>query len=170
MKSPGRLFFLILVIQTIFAAVGLAQVQQPVTQANITTGRLTTAEYDSVRTLLKQYSTIDLKDTIILKYQYDVVPAGNQPNTLDVEIIQQMVTGELRKLHSAMAKRKNISLFNLTAPGTAADSLLMYNNLAMIDTSGILQRLLLTRKSSTSSVILMPGRQFICFTAAAGWE
>ncbi|MBC7935675.1 MAG: hypothetical protein H7Y86_10030, partial [Rhizobacter sp.] len=42
--------------------------------------------------------------------------------------------------------------------------------LAMIDTSGILQRLLLTRKSSTSSVILMPGRQFICFTAAAGWE
>ena len=170
MRSASRVFILISAIQVLIASACLAQAESPAIQSNTTIGSLSAAEYDSITTLLRQYSLIPLHDTIILKYQNDVAPAGNNSATADDEIIQQTITGELRKLHQAMARRKNISIFNFIEPGMAANDMVANNNLAIIETSGILQRLLLKGKNATSSILLIPGRQYICFSGAQGWE
>ena len=170
MRSASRVFILISAVQVLIASACLAQAESPAIQSNTTIGSLSAAEYDSITTLLRQYSLIPLHDTIILKYQNDVAPAGNNSATADDEIIQQTITGELRKLHQAMARRKNISIFNFIEPGMAANDIVANNNLAIIETSGILQRLLLKGKNATSSILLIPGRQYICFSGAQGWE
>lgn len=169
MNSVSRLVCLALLLQICGIANSAAQSYKVVSQDNTSTGRLSQQEYDSIRNLLKTYSLLPLKDTIIFKYQYDVVPQGNIPRTLNDEIIQQNITKELRQLHSALAKRKNISLFDFIAPGPGADSILVYNNLGIVDADKNIQRLLMANSQSANAMILMPDKRFICLKDEDGW-
>ncbi|RYY69589.1 MAG: hypothetical protein EOO13_09105 [Chitinophagaceae bacterium] len=137
-------------------------------QQNTVCGQLSKAQYDSIRSVLQAYQYLPLKDTLIIKYQYEstlMVPVASEND----DLIQQSITEELRMLHGAQIHRKNISLLNLMEPGGRADTLAKYNNLANVDEAGVVHRMILNENKNFNSVILFPNRKYICINSADGW-
>lgn len=152
----------------ISAAGSFAQGYHTALQSSTMSGKLSETQYDSLRHMLGTGSFQSLRDTLIIKYEYETGEAAIY-NEKDDELIQQNVTDELRMLHNAQVCRKNISVFSLVEPGANADSTLEYNNTAMLDQFKLVQRLLLNNTSQYNSIIVFPNGSFTAFQCADGW-
>jgi hypothetical protein len=169
MRSLKRFLFIPVIVVLFFStSVSYGQQYSVALQQHTISGQLPAAQYEALRSLLQGYSILPLKDTLIIKYEYDMQQTGI-PVVENDDIIQQNITTELRMLHNAMLKRKNITLLSMIEPGNRADSMKIYNNMVNVDLAKSVYRLLLNDLNAVNSVIILPSGKYICFNSADGW-
>lgn len=122
-------------------------------------------EYDTLRTILTRANAGMLKDTVLIHYQFHDAFEKMQTD----EIIQQQLTAELRRLHYAMAGRKNISIVYLGEPGEATERAKDFNNLITEDKDKQLYRLLFSTGKKAASIMLLPDRQCLMVNDEDKW-
>ncbi|RYF89346.1 MAG: hypothetical protein EOO03_06245, partial [Chitinophagaceae bacterium] len=125
----------------------------PATAQSLSTGykKIPATAYDSLRKILAEANAGLLKDTVIIHYQF---PHNAEPPAYNDELIQQNTTNSLRRLHCAMAQRKNISLLHFTFPGDTAST--TYNNLIREDIGFRIQQLVFEKDTRANSILLLP--------------
>ena len=154
---------------TLVAKPTSAQAQFAVAQDNMSTGQVSKTAYDSLRNIFRKMNAGLLNDTVLLKFEYDVVPAGRALPAENAEIIQQKITEELRMLHGALTVRKKISVLEMVSPGPRADELNIYNNMANVDSNNLIRELLSRQGITGNSIMLLPGGKFISLNSSDGW-
>lgn len=121
---------------------------------------------DSTFTVLKQYLTnttnLKLKDTIIIKYNYNNETCWNILDQKEDSYIMSFVTGYKARVQRVLAARQNVSVFNFREPGNKLNKIIKWDNSILIDSSKQLFNLLFKERCICgSSIIALPDKRFI---------
>jgi hypothetical protein len=121
---------------------------------------------DSTFSALKQYltSTINskLKDTIIIKYDYNNETCWNILDEREKDHIMGFVTRHKERVQQVLATRQNVSVFDFREPGNNLNKIKMWDNSIIIDTTKQLMNLLFKERCTCgSSIIVMPDKKFV---------
>ena len=122
---------------------------------------------DSTFTVLKQYLTnttnLKLKDTIIIKYNYNNETCWNILDQKEDSYIMSFVTGYKERVQRrVLAARQNVSVFNFREPGNKLNKIIKWDNSILIDSSKQLFNLLFKERCICgSSIIALPDKRFI---------
>jgi len=122
---------------------------------------------DSTFTVLKQYLTnttnLKLKDTIIIKYNYNNETCWNILDQKEDSYIMSFVTGYKERVQRrVLAARQNVSVFNFRELGNKLNKIIKWDNSILIDSSKQLFNLLFKERCICgSSIIALPDKRFI---------
>jgi hypothetical protein len=115
---------------------------------------------------LKQYLTnttnTTLKDTIIIKYDYNNENCWDILDQREKEYIMDFVTTHKQRVQQILAARQNVSVFDFREPGNNLNKIKKWDNTIIIDTTKQLMNLLFKERCACgSSIIVMPDKKFV---------
>lgn len=121
---------------------------------------------DSTFTTLKKYLTTTtnskLKDTIIIKYDYNNETCWNNLDQSEDEHIMGFVRRHKERVQQVLAIRKNVSVFDFREPGNNVNKIKKWDSSIIIDSSKQLFNLLFKERCTCgSSIIIMPDKRFV---------
>ena len=121
---------------------------------------------DTTFTALKQFLTIPtnskLKDTIIIKYDYNNETCWNILDQSENDHIMGFVTRHKQRVQQVLATRQNVSVFDFREPGNNLNKIKKWDNSIIIDSSKQLFNLLFKERCTCgSSIIVMPDKKFV---------
>ncbi|MFW2476360.1 MAG: hypothetical protein ACN4EP_05570 [Sediminibacterium sp.] len=130
---------------------------------------------DSSFTALKQYLTnatnTILKDTIIIKYDYNNETCWNSLDQHGKKYIMRLVNANKKRIEQILAKRENISLFTFREPGNNINKLKKWDPSILIDSTKQLFNLLFSERCTCgSSILIMPDKKFVFLRSDAHSE
>ena len=121
---------------------------------------------DSIFTALNKYLKITedskLRDTIIIKYDYNNESCWDILDESDDRHIMDFVSRHQERVQKALLTRKNVLIFEFREPGNNLNKIKKFNNLIIIDKSKQLFNLLFKERSPCgNSIIIMPDKKFV---------
>lgn len=121
---------------------------------------------DSTFTVLKQFLTVKtnskLKDTIIIKYDYNNETCWNILDQSEEAHIMGFVTRHKQRVEQVLANRQNVSVFDFREPGNSLNKIKKWDNSILIDSSKQLFNLIFKERCTCgSSIIVMPDKKFV---------
>jgi hypothetical protein len=121
---------------------------------------------DSIFASLKQYLTITtnskLKDTILIKYDYNNETCWNILDQSEDDYIMGFVRRHKERVQRVLATRKNVSVFNFREPGNSLNKIKKWDNSIIIDSSRQLLNLVFKERCTCgNSIIIMPDKRFV---------
>ncbi len=124
-------------------------------------GKLSDSSFAALKNDLLLYSSEEIKDTIVIKYDFNNADCwGGQHEMVD-SLILQIIQSYQKGVVAEMVKRPGISVFEFREQGNETPKYRKWNNNVKID-NGFLQRLFFTeRVVCGTSVIVLPDHQFL---------
>jgi hypothetical protein len=121
---------------------------------------------DSTFAVLKKYLTITanskLKDTIIIKYDYNNETCWTILDQSEDDHIMGFVRRHKERVQQVLATRQNVSVFDYREPGNSLNKIKKWDNSIIIDSSKQLLNLLFKERCTCgSSIIVMPDKRFV---------
>ena len=139
-----------------------AKLYRPDNKNRIYSGRLDDASDASLRRFLATQTTSSLKDTIIIKYDYNNGRCWELLDQKDDNYIQGFVARHRERVQNFQATRPNVSLFDFREPGNNINKIKKWDNSIIIDSSKQLMNLLFKERSICgNSIIVMPDKRFV---------
>ncbi|SJZ31923.1 hypothetical protein [Sediminibacterium ginsengisoli] len=118
--------------------------------------------YNTLLSFLARYSTTGLKDTLIIKYDYNNESCWNTLDQMSDDYIQKTIAAHTQRVQQVLAKRKNISAFDFREPGNNMNKLKKWDRNIIIDSSNTLLNLIFKDRSRCgNSMIVLPDKQFV---------
>ena len=122
--------------------------------------------YDStikeLKIFLTKKSSIQLKDTIIIKYDYNYETCWDRLDLCEEDYILGIISRNQQKIQEVLSNRQNISVFNFRKPGKRMNKIKKWDKTILIDSTKKLFNLLFyNRCECGSSILIMPDKKFI---------
>ena len=139
-----------------------AKLYRPESTNRIYSGRLDDASNTTLRQFLASRTPSSLKDTIIIKYDYNNKSCWELLDEKDDNYIQGFVTRHNERVQKVQATRPNVSLFDFREPGNNANKIKKWNRSIIVDSTRQLMSLLFKERSICgNSIIVMPDKRFV---------
>ena len=128
----------------------------------IYTGQLSDSTFTALKQFLIKSANSNLKDTIIIKYDFNNETCWNILDQSEDAHIMGFVTRHKQRVQHVLATRNNVSIFDFREPGNNLNKIKKWNNSILIDSSKQLFNLLFKERSTCgSSIIVMPDKKYI---------
>ncbi len=125
-------------------------------------GTLDEATDITLRQLLSSHTTFPLKDTLIIKYDYNNESCWNILDQADDAHIMAFVTRHKERMQVLQTSRPDVSVFNFREPGNSLNKIKKWDNSIIIDSSRQLMNLLFKERSTCgNSIIVLPDKTFV---------
>lgn len=126
------------------------------------TGRLKSIQLDSLKTYLQQSNDVVLKDTIIIKYEFNHGDCWNPVISYTLPKVDTMIKDHNNYINSVSKARLNVAIFQYREKGIGFGPFKSRNAEIKID-SGFLKKLLFKDPAScgTSAIVLPDGRYLL---------
>lgn len=145
--------------------------RNPSTSSERTRFVLTDSVYNELRHFLANSSGITLKDTIIIKYDYNRESCWNMLDRQDDAYIKGIIRQQQQRIQKERMARPGISVFMYREPGNNINKLKKWDPDIQIDRTGNLQKWLFgKRKICGNSVIVLPDRTVLLFPSDAHFQ
>jgi hypothetical protein len=103
-----------------------------------------------------------LKDTIIIKYDYNNETCWEILDQREDDYIMSFVTRHKERVQQVLMTRQNVSVFDFREPGNSLNKIKKLDNSIIIDTSKQLLKLLFKERCTCgSSIIVMQDKRFV---------
>ena len=157
-----HLFVTAFILTIIYSCKPSAVLYKPTDRNKAYTGFL----YDSTITILKsflaRYGSINLKDTIVIKYDYNNEICWDRLDAKDDDYIMGFINRHQQQMQKIILDRPNLSVFTFREPGNNLNKIKMWDKSILIDSSKQLYNLLFYDRSECgNSILIMPDRKFI---------
>ncbi len=121
---------------------------------------------DSIFTALIKYLTITsnskLRDTIIIKYDYNYENCWRFLDQKDDDYILNIISRNQKLVQHVLATRQNVSVFCFREPGKNINKLKQWDHTIIIDSSKQLFNLLFKERCTCgSSIIVLPDKRYV---------
>ena len=137
-------------------------VYRPDNDKRISSGTLDDVTHASLRQVLTPLATSSLKDTIIIKYDYNNETCWDLLDQQDDGYIQGFVTRHKQRLQMLQTTRPNVSIFEFREPGSNLNKIKKWNNSIIIDSSRQLMNMLFKARSTCgNSIVILPDQRFV---------
>lgn len=131
-------------------------------KSRIYSGTLDDFTYNSVKQLLTAQTALPLKDTIIIKYDYNIGSCWALLDQKDDNYIQGFITRHKERVQTLLATRPNISVFDFKEPGNNLNKIKKWDTSIIVDSSRQLMKLVFKERSTCgNSMIVLPDRRFV---------
>ncbi len=135
------------------------------------TGQLSDSTFSALNKYLTITANSKLKDTIIIKYDYNNDNCWNALDESEADYIMDFVTRHKERVLQVLAARRNVSVFNFREPGNSLNKIKKWDNTIIIDSSKQLYHLLFKERTSCgNSIIVMPDKKFVFLRSDAHSE
>jgi len=125
-------------------------------------GQLTDSTFTALRKYLTNSTNAPLKDTIIIKYDYNHETCWNLLDQSEDDHIMSLVREDHDKVRQVVASRRHVSVFNFREPGNSLNKFKKWNNLIIVDNSKTLLNLLFKERCTCgNSIILLPDKRYV---------
>lgn len=125
-------------------------------------GQLNDTVFNELRHYLKEHTSSTIKDTIIIKYDYNNETCWNRLDEREDENIMGFVKRKQQAMEQMLTTRKNVSSFNFREPGENLNKLKLWDSTIIIDSSKQLYHLLFMRNYNCgNSILVLPDKRFI---------
>ena len=125
-------------------------------------GELNNSDFSVLRKLLTNHSFEGLKDTLIIKYDYNKETCWDMLDQQDDAYIMGFITRHKQTVADILSKRKNVSIFAYREPGDNINKLKKWDDSIIIDSSKVLFNLLFKdRTTCGSSIMVMPDKRYV---------
>ena len=126
------------------------------------TGQLSESDYTALKQILTNTASSKLKDTILIKYDYNNETCWNTLDQSDDDYIMGFITRHKQRVQNFLATRQNVSVFGFREPGNNLNKIIKWNNSIIIDSTKQLFKLLFKERCTCgSSIIAMPDKRFV---------
>jgi len=128
----------------------------------IYTGLLKNSDFAVLKQFLTFTTNSKLKDTIIIKYDYNNETCWNILDKCEDDSIMGFISRHRERVQHALATRHNVSVFEFREPGNNLNKIIKWDSSVIIDTSNYLLNLLFKERCTCgSSIIIMPDMRFV---------
>ena len=125
-------------------------------------GQLSDSSYNALKHFLTTSTNSILKDTIIIKYDYNHETCWDLLDQKNDDYIMGLVKRHQERVQQVLATRQNISVFVFRERGNDINKIKIWDNSIMIDSSKKLYKLLFKKRCTCgSSIIVMPDKRFV---------
>jgi len=125
-------------------------------------GQLNDTTFTALIKYLTTTTNSKLKDTIIIKYDYNKETCWDNLDEKEDEYIMGFVRRHKERVQKVFAIRKNVSVFDFREPGNNLNKIKKWDSSIIIDSSKQLFNLLFKERCTCgSSIIVMPDKRFI---------
>ena len=139
-----------------------ARLYRPEDSNRVHSGILDDLTNNSLRLLLVAPTSSSLKDTIIIKYDYNNESCWELLDQKDDNYIQGFVTRHKQRVETLLTTRPNVSVFEFREPGNNINKIKKWDSSIIIDSTRQLMNLLFKERSTCgNSIIVLPDRRFI---------
>jgi len=126
------------------------------------TGKLSDSTFMALKHFLTTNTSAILKDTIIIKYDYNNENCWSILDQSEDSYIMGFVTRKKERVTKVLAKRQNISVFGFREPGNNLNKIIKWDNSILIDNSKQLYNLLFREQCTCgNSILVMPDNKFV---------
>jgi hypothetical protein len=124
--------------------------------------QLSDSTFIALKQILTHATTSKLKDTILIKYDYNNETCWNILDQTNDEYIMGFVTRHQERVQKVLSTRQNISVFEFREPGNSLNKIKKWDNSIIIDSSKQLFNLLFKKRYTCgSSIMVMPDKRFV---------
>lgn len=125
-------------------------------------GQLNDTTFNAVKQFLTATTSAKLKDTIIIKYDYNNETCWNMLDQRSDDQIMGFVARHKERVQQVLATRQNVSVFDFREPGKNLNKIKKWDNSIIIDSSKQLFNLLFKERCTCgSSMMIMPDKRFV---------
>lgn len=124
---------------------------------------LNSAEFNDVKNELKKY-TFDnqLKDTIIIKYEYNNETCWNNLDLESKDYINNVISSRQKYILNQLNQRKNVSFFHFKESGKNFNKIVQWDDRVLTDSSGVLKNSIFSKPNNCgNSVIILPDGKMV---------
>lgn len=129
---------------------------------NIATGTLSADKLKSLKEALIKLKPGEIKDTIIIKYDYNYESCWNNLDRADDAYIMGFVHRYNENVKNLLASRPQLSIYSIREPGVGINKIKYWNDSIVIDKNRSIKKLLFKKKSICgNSIMIMPDGKYI---------
>ena len=163
MKKTLSYFLSLIIVLTIAESCTTTSKLYPYDDKNRTfTGQLSDSEFVALKQYLISATNSNLKDTIIIKYDFNNETCWERLDQSEDDYIMVFVNRHQELVQQVLATRKNVSVFDFREPGDNLNKIKMLDTTIIIDSSKQLLNLFFKLHSNCgSSIIVMPDKKFL---------
>ena len=126
------------------------------------TGQLDDSVYNAVKQYLVNTTSQTLKDTILIKYDYNNETCWDNLDQKEDDHIMGFVTRHQQRIQYVRATRPNVSVFDFREPGKRFNKIKKFDQSILIDSSKQLFNLLFKERCTCgNSIMILPDRRFV---------
>ena len=161
-KMQAGFFVTICSLVVLMSCGSAAKLYEPDHPKRIYSGTLDDAANASVRQLLASRSPSPLKDTVIIKYDYNNSACWSMLDEKDDTVIRGFITRHRQRVSALQSARPGVSVFNFREPGSKVNKIKKWDDSVLVDSSGQLMALLFRERSVCgNSIIILPDKRFV---------
>lgn len=152
-----------IVILTIAESCGTtSQLYRHVDKNSNYNGQLNDTTFKALKQFLTTTTNAKLKDTIIIKYDYNNETCWNLLDQKSDDHIMGFLARHKERVQQVLMTRQNVSVFDFREPGKNLNKIKKWDNSIIIDSSKQLFNLLFKERCTCgSSIMIMPDKRFV---------
>ena len=171
MKTPFSFCIFLIVILIFTESCNSSRLYRLDDKNRISHGQLSESTFNALKQFLTTTTNATLKDTIIIKYDYNNETCWDILDQKDDNYIMGFVTRHQDRVQQVLKTRQNISVFNFREPGNNLNKIIKWDKSIMIDSSKQLFNLLFKdRCTCGSSILVTPDKQYISIRSDSHFE
>ena len=157
-----RIIIIIFAVILFISCSSTARLYTPEDRNRVYSGTLDHNTNLSLRQLLARQAASDLKDTIIIKYDYNNEGCWDLLDQKEDNYVQAYVTRHKERIQMLQLTRPNVSVFNFREPGNKINKIKKWDSSIMIDSTRQLMNMLFKERSVCgNSIIVLPDKRFV---------
>lgn len=130
--------------------------------SRISSQQLNDTTFDDLKKYLTSITNAELKDTIIIKYDYNNETCWDELDKRDDDNVKPFITANQERVKSLLMLRKKVSIFAFREPGDKFNKIKKWDKSIIIDSDKYLFNLLFKERSICgNSIIVLPDRRYV---------
>lgn len=148
-----------------------AQLYRPDNKEKIYFGYIKDSSYSQLKRVLSSYSNIQLKDTIIIKYDFNNETCWDRLDEETKKHIEMFIPRSQARIQQKMMARPYLTVLRFREPGNNLNKIVKWDSSILIDDKKELFNLLVKESSICgSSIIIMPDKRFLFIRSDSHFE
>ena len=125
-------------------------------------GELSDIQFEELTQILEAATSSKMKDTIIIKYDYNNEICWNRLDYQKKSYINEIITQRQQQIQYVLDSRLDVSVFNFREPGDNINKIKRWDDSILLDTDSQLFNLLFNQRSQCgNSMLILPDKRFI---------
>lgn len=130
--------------------------------SRISSQQLNDTTFDDLKKYLTSITNAELKDTIIIKYDYNNETCWDELDKRDDDNVKSFIIWNEERVKSLLMLRKNVSIFAFREPGDKFNKIKKWDKSIIIDSNRYLFNLLFKERSTCgNSIIVLPDGRYV---------